>query len=73
VDLPEDRPYVSPPGRAAPVLGLDVGPHTVSAGIDDLAGLTLAPPDVRISGLAEDTILTGALRLALDEVWHQLN
>lgn len=37
-----------------------------------LADLTLTPPDVRISGLAEDTILTGALRLALDEVWHQL-
>ena len=37
-----------------------------------LADLTLTPPDVRISGLAEDTILTGALRLALDEVWRRL-
>ncbi|WP_285572605.1 ROK family transcriptional regulator [Actinoallomurus iriomotensis] len=37
-----------------------------------LADLTLTPPDVGISGLAEDTILTGALSLALDEVWHQL-
>ncbi|MCO5973605.1 ROK family transcriptional regulator [Actinoallomurus soli] len=37
-----------------------------------LADLTLTPPDVGISGLAEDTILTGALRMALDDVWHQL-
>jgi predicted NBD/HSP70 family sugar kinase len=29
-------------GRAAPVLGLDVGPHTVTAGIADLAGERLA-------------------------------
>lgn len=33
---------VSLRGRAAPVLGLDVGPHTVSAGVDDLAGRRLA-------------------------------
>lgn len=37
-----------------------------------LADLTLTPPDVRISGLAEDTILTGALRMALDDVWRRL-
>ncbi|GAA3645871.1 ROK family protein [Nonomuraea antimicrobica] len=29
-------------GRAAPVLGLDVGPHTVTAGVADLAGERLA-------------------------------
>ncbi|GAA3223259.1 ROK family transcriptional regulator [Nonomuraea helvata] len=29
-------------GRAAPVLGLDLGPHTVTAGITDLAGERLA-------------------------------
>ncbi|MGH3238790.1 MAG: MarR family transcriptional regulator, partial [Spirillospora sp.] len=33
---------VSLRGRAAPVLGLDVGPHTVSAGIGDLAATRLA-------------------------------
>jgi predicted NBD/HSP70 family sugar kinase len=33
---------VSLNGRAAPVLGLDVGPHTVTAGIADLAGVRLA-------------------------------
>jgi predicted NBD/HSP70 family sugar kinase len=33
---------VSLNGRAAPVLGLDVGPHTVTAGIADLAGAQLA-------------------------------
>ncbi|TYB45365.1 ROK family transcriptional regulator [Actinomadura chibensis] len=37
-----------------------------------LAELTLNPPAVEFSGLAEDTVLTGALRLALDEVWHRL-
>ncbi|GAA0350770.1 ROK family transcriptional regulator [Actinoallomurus spadix] len=37
-----------------------------------LADLTLTPPDVGISGLAEDTILTGALRMALDDVWRRL-
>lgn len=36
-----------------------------------LTDLTLTPPTLGISGLAEDTVLTGALRLALDEVWHQ--
>ncbi|MEV4087951.1 MarR family transcriptional regulator, partial [Nonomuraea fuscirosea] len=29
-------------GRAAPVLGLDVGPHTVAAAVADLAGERLA-------------------------------
>ncbi|MBB4905833.1 ROK family transcriptional regulator [Actinophytocola algeriensis] len=33
---------VSLNGRAAPVLGLDVGPHTVTAGVADLAGEQLA-------------------------------
>ncbi|MEU9024995.1 ROK family transcriptional regulator [Actinomadura sp. NPDC048394] len=37
-----------------------------------LGGLTLTPPVVEFSGLAEDTVLTGALRLALDEVWGRL-
>ncbi|MBO2457434.1 ROK family transcriptional regulator [Actinomadura violacea] len=37
-----------------------------------LEGLTLTPPAVEFSGLAEDTVLTGALRLALDEVWGRL-
>ncbi|GAA0235524.1 ROK family transcriptional regulator [Actinomadura nitritigenes] len=37
-----------------------------------LGGLTLTPPAVEFSGLAEDTVLTGALRLALDEVWGRL-
>ncbi|QKG20652.1 ROK family protein [Actinomadura verrucosospora] len=37
-----------------------------------LEGLTLTPPVVEFSGLAEDTVLTGALRLALDEVWGRL-
>ncbi|WP_433472153.1 ROK family transcriptional regulator [Spirillospora sp. CA-142024] len=36
-----------------------------------LADLTLSPPAVEFSGLAEDTVLTGALCLALDEVWHR--
>ncbi|WP_344281658.1 ROK family protein, partial [Actinomadura napierensis] len=38
-----------------------------------LAELTLTPPAVEFSGLAEDTVLTGALRLALDEVWRRLS
>ncbi|KAB2379339.1 ROK family transcriptional regulator [Actinomadura montaniterrae] len=37
-----------------------------------LGRLTLTPPVVEFSGLAEDTVLTGALRLALDEVWGRL-
>lgn len=36
-----------------------------------LAELTLTPPRVELSALAEDTVLTGALRLALDHVWHE--
>ena len=48
------------------------GPVLLTAITRHLADLTLAPPEVGISGLAEDTILTGALSLALDEVWHQL-
>jgi predicted NBD/HSP70 family sugar kinase len=36
-----------------------------------LAELTLTPPKVELSALAEDTVLTGALRLALDHVWHE--
>ncbi|TDD86674.1 ROK family transcriptional regulator [Actinomadura darangshiensis] len=38
-----------------------------------LADLTLNPPAVELSGLAEDTVLTGALRLALDEFWRRLS
>ena len=48
------------------------GPVLLTAVTRHLADLTLTPPDVRVSGLAEDTILTGALRLALDEVWRRL-
>jgi predicted NBD/HSP70 family sugar kinase len=33
--------------------------------------LTLTPPRVELSDLAENTVLTGALRMALDQVWHQ--
>jgi len=36
-----------------------------------LTDLTLTPPSVELSDLAEHTVLTGALRLALDHVWHQ--
>lgn len=36
-----------------------------------LAELTLTPPSVQLSALAEHTVLTGALRLALDHVWRQ--
>ena len=34
--------------------------------------LTLTPPSLEVSGLAENTVLTGALQMALDEVWRQL-
>lgn len=34
-----------------------------------LADLTLTPPRVELSELAENTVLTGALRMALDRVW----
>lgn len=36
-----------------------------------LAELTLTPPRVELSALAEDTVLTGALHLALDHIWHE--
>jgi predicted NBD/HSP70 family sugar kinase len=48
------------------------GSVLVTAITRHLNDLTLTPPAVEISGLAEDTVLTGALRLALDEVWHRL-
>jgi predicted NBD/HSP70 family sugar kinase len=32
--------------------------------------LTLTPLNVELSGLAEDTVLAGAIRMALDEVWR---
>jgi predicted NBD/HSP70 family sugar kinase len=35
-----------------------------------LAELTLTPPSVELSELAENTVLTGALRMALDHVWR---
>ncbi|MGV9383910.1 ROK family protein [Nonomuraea sp. NPDC003707] len=35
-----------------------------------LADLTLTPPSVELSELAEGTVLTGAIQLALDEVWR---
>jgi len=38
-----------------------------------LEKLTLTPPTVELSGLVEHTVLTGALRMALDRVWqHRL-
>ena len=36
-----------------------------------LAELTLTPPRLELSDLAEDTVLTGALRLAVDDAWRQ--
>ena len=47
--------------------------QTVTAITRQLAELTLNPPAVEFSGLAEDTVLTGALRLGLDEVWARLS
>lgn len=35
-------------GRAAPVLGIDVGPHRISAGVVDIAGLELARAQRRL-------------------------
>ncbi|MEW1848326.1 ROK family protein, partial [Nonomuraea angiospora] len=35
-----------------------------------LAGLVLTPPSVELSELAEGTVLTGAIQLALEEVWR---
>lgn len=35
-----------------------------------LSALTLTPPSVELSELAEHTVLTGALRMALDHVWR---
>ncbi|MEV1246282.1 ROK family transcriptional regulator [Nonomuraea sp. NPDC049750] len=35
-----------------------------------LEDLTLAPPSVELSELAEGTVLTGAIQMALDEVWR---
>ncbi|WP_431929255.1 ROK family protein [Nonomuraea jabiensis] len=35
-----------------------------------LEDLTLTPPSVELSELAEGTVLTGAIQLALDEVWR---
>jgi predicted NBD/HSP70 family sugar kinase len=48
------------------------GSVLVTAITRHLTDLALTPPEVGISSLAEDTVLTGALRLALDEVWHRL-
>lgn len=31
---------------------------------------TLTRPAIELSALAEDTVITGAMRLALDDVWH---
>lgn len=49
---------VSLNGRAAPVLGLDVGPHTVSAGIADLAGEHLAVVRRPVHGKGARKLLT---------------
>ena len=35
-----------------------------------LEDLTLTPPRVELSELAESTVLTGAIQMALDEVWR---
>ncbi|MEV4006889.1 ROK family protein, partial [Actinomadura sp. NPDC049753] len=48
------------------------GPVLLTAITRHLTELTLTPPAVEFSGLAEDTVLTGALHLALDEVWRRL-
>jgi predicted NBD/HSP70 family sugar kinase len=49
--------------RAGDILHEVVGRH--------LAELTLIPPRVELSSLAEDATLTGAFRMALDHVWQR--
>lgn len=48
---------VSLNGRAAPVLGLDVGPHTVTAGVADLAGAQLAVTRRSVTGTGATHLL----------------
>lgn len=57
---------VSLNGRAAPVLGLDVGPHTVSAGIADLAGEQLAGTRRPVRGTGAEQLLA-----VIDEVTEE--
>lgn len=49
--------------RAGDVLLTAIGRHP--------DGLILTPPSLELSRLAEDTVLTGALQIALNEVWRQ--
>jgi hypothetical protein len=48
--------------RAGDVLLAAVGRH--------LERLVLTPPRLALSALAEETVLSGALRMALDQMWH---
>jgi predicted NBD/HSP70 family sugar kinase len=38
---------------------------------DQLRLLTLNHPKLELSALAEDAVVTGAMRMALDEVWQR--
>lgn len=46
------------------------GAVLLEAIVRHLEGLTLTPPRVELSELAEGTVLTGAIQMALDEVWR---
>lgn len=59
---------------AAVVIGGGVaraGSLLVEAISAHLRELTLNPPRVELSDLAEDAVVTGAMRMALDEVWRR--
>jgi predicted NBD/HSP70 family sugar kinase len=61
---------VSLDGRAAPVVGLDIGPHSVTVGVCDLTGVTLAV--VRRPGVGPDParvlpLVTEVIRAGLAE------
>jgi predicted NBD/HSP70 family sugar kinase len=61
---------VSLDGRAAPVVGLDIGPHSVTVGVCDLTGVTLAV--VRRPGVGPDParvlpLVTEVVRAGLAE------
>jgi predicted NBD/HSP70 family sugar kinase len=52
--------------------GLARAGHTLLEAVTrHLAPLVLTPPRVALSRLAEDAVLSGALRIALDRVWEQ--
>ncbi|MEV4090055.1 ROK family transcriptional regulator, partial [Nonomuraea fuscirosea] len=46
------------------------GTVLLEAIVGHLEGLTLTAPRVELSELAEGTVLTGAIQMALDEVWR---